>query len=105
MRHSNGGLIMIGSPPAVVHRGLIIALAAQRRLFAIYNTRGLCYICSAKIQAAAPRNNGTRGTSGKGGSMGSIVGVGSSVGSSVSTSVAGIGWRRIGALPDTTRRT
>jgi hypothetical protein len=53
----------------------------------------------AKIQAAAPWNNGTNGTSGKDGS----IGVG--VGASVSTSVTGIGWRRIGALRDTTKST
>ena len=53
----------------------------------------------AKIQAAAPWNNGTDGNSGKGGSTGSLVGVGASV----STSVTGAGWRRIGPLPDNTR--
>jgi hypothetical protein len=37
MRHSNGGLIVTGNPSAVVHRGLIIALAAQHRLSAGYS--------------------------------------------------------------------
>ena len=36
---SNGGLIVTGSPAAVVHRGLIVALAARHRLPAVYNTR------------------------------------------------------------------
>jgi ABC-type uncharacterized transport system substrate-binding protein len=36
---SNGGLVVTGSPAAVVHRGLIIALAARHRLPAVYNTR------------------------------------------------------------------
>jgi hypothetical protein len=53
-----------------------------------------------KIQAAAPWNNGTDGNSGKGGGTGSLVGVGASV----STNVSGAGWRRIGPLPDNTRR-
>src|SRR3954453_8470901 len=35
----NGGLIVTGSPAAVVHRGLIVALAARHRLPAIYSTR------------------------------------------------------------------
>jgi ABC-type uncharacterized transport system substrate-binding protein len=38
-RGSNGGLIVTGSPTAVVHRGLIVALAARHRLPAVYNTR------------------------------------------------------------------
>jgi putative tryptophan/tyrosine transport system substrate-binding protein len=38
-RSSNGGLIVTGSPAAVVHRGLIVALAARHRLPAVYNTR------------------------------------------------------------------
>ena len=38
-RGSNGGLIVTGSPAAVVHRGLIVALAARHRLPAVYNTR------------------------------------------------------------------
>src|SRR5262249_10705837 len=38
-RGSNGGLIVTGSPAAIVHRGLIVALAARRRLPAVYNTR------------------------------------------------------------------
>jgi putative ABC transport system substrate-binding protein len=36
---SNSGLIVTGSPAAVVHRELIISLAARHRLPAIYNTR------------------------------------------------------------------
>jgi putative tryptophan/tyrosine transport system substrate-binding protein len=36
---SNGGLIVTGSPAAVVHRELIISLAARHRLPAIYPTR------------------------------------------------------------------
>jgi ABC-type uncharacterized transport system substrate-binding protein len=36
---SNGGLIVTGSPAAVVHRELIIALAARHRLPAVYNVR------------------------------------------------------------------
>jgi putative ABC transport system substrate-binding protein len=35
----NGGLIVTGSPGSVIHRALIIALAARYRLPAIYNTR------------------------------------------------------------------
>jgi putative ABC transport system substrate-binding protein len=38
-RASNGGLIVTGSPAAVVHRGLIVALAARHRLPAVYNSR------------------------------------------------------------------
>jgi len=38
-RGSNGGLIVTGSPAAIVHRGLIVALAARHRLPAVYNTR------------------------------------------------------------------
>jgi putative ABC transport system substrate-binding protein len=36
---SNGGMIVIGSPSAAVHRGLITALAAKHRLPAVYNAR------------------------------------------------------------------
>jgi putative tryptophan/tyrosine transport system substrate-binding protein len=36
---SNGGMIVIGSPSAAIHRGLITALAAKHRLPAVYNTR------------------------------------------------------------------
>jgi putative ABC transport system substrate-binding protein len=36
---SNRGLIVTGSPAAAVHRELIVSLAAQHRLPAIYNTR------------------------------------------------------------------
>jgi putative ABC transport system substrate-binding protein len=36
---SNSGLIVTGSPAAVVHRELIISLAARHRLPAVYNTR------------------------------------------------------------------
>jgi putative ABC transport system substrate-binding protein len=36
-RNANGGLIVTGSPAASVHRALIIALAAQHRLPAVYN--------------------------------------------------------------------
>jgi putative tryptophan/tyrosine transport system substrate-binding protein len=38
-RSPNGGLIVTGSPAAVVHRALIVALAARHRLPAVYNTR------------------------------------------------------------------
>ena len=38
-RDSNGGLIVTGSPSAVVHRGLIVALAARHRLPAVYPVR------------------------------------------------------------------
>jgi len=38
-RGSSGGLIVTGSPGAVVHRGLIVALAARHRLPAVYNSR------------------------------------------------------------------
>jgi putative ABC transport system substrate-binding protein len=38
-RGSNGGLIVTGSPAAVFHRGMIVALAARHRLPAVYNTR------------------------------------------------------------------
>src|ERR1700730_1680317 len=36
---SNGGMIVIGSPSAAIHRSLITALAAKYRLPAVYNTR------------------------------------------------------------------
>jgi putative ABC transport system substrate-binding protein len=36
---SNGGMVVIGSPSAAIHRGLITALAAKHRLPAVYNTR------------------------------------------------------------------
>jgi putative ABC transport system substrate-binding protein len=36
---SNNGLIVTGSPAAVVHRELIISLAARHRMPAVYNTR------------------------------------------------------------------
>src|SRR5262245_44936061 len=36
---ANGGLIVTGSPAAVVHRELIVSLAARFRLPAVYNTR------------------------------------------------------------------
>jgi len=36
---SNGGVIVTGSPAAVVHRKLIAALAARHRLPAVYNSR------------------------------------------------------------------
>jgi putative ABC transport system substrate-binding protein len=36
---SSNGLIVTGSPAAVVHRELIISLAARHRLPAVYNTR------------------------------------------------------------------
>ena len=38
-RSSNGGLIVTGSPLALVHRDLIIALAARHRLPAVYPFR------------------------------------------------------------------
>jgi putative ABC transport system substrate-binding protein len=38
-QRSNSGLIVTGSPAAVVHRELIISLAARHRLPAVYNTR------------------------------------------------------------------
>jgi ABC-type uncharacterized transport system substrate-binding protein len=38
-RSSNDGMIVTGSPAAIVHRRLIIALAARHRLPAVYNTR------------------------------------------------------------------
>ena len=38
-RGSNGGLITLGSPVTAAHRNLILALAAQHRLPAIYTTR------------------------------------------------------------------
>jgi putative ABC transport system substrate-binding protein len=36
---SNGGLIVTGSPAAIFHRDLLIALAARHRLPAVYTTR------------------------------------------------------------------
>jgi putative tryptophan/tyrosine transport system substrate-binding protein len=36
---SNGGLIVTGSPPTIIHRDLIIKLAAQHRLPAVYYER------------------------------------------------------------------
>jgi putative ABC transport system substrate-binding protein len=38
-RGSNGGLIVLGSPVTLAHRDLIITLAAQHRLPAVYTTR------------------------------------------------------------------
>jgi putative ABC transport system substrate-binding protein len=38
-REANGGLIVLPSPPTTLHRGLIVALAARRRLPAIYPFR------------------------------------------------------------------
>ena len=38
-RESNGGLIVLPSGPSIVHRRLIVALAAQRRLPAVYAYR------------------------------------------------------------------
>jgi putative tryptophan/tyrosine transport system substrate-binding protein len=38
-RGSNGGLIVTGSPAAIFHRGLIVALAARHRLPAVYPVR------------------------------------------------------------------
>ena len=38
-RGSNGGLIVLGSPVVLEHRNLIIKLAAQHRLPAVYTTR------------------------------------------------------------------
>jgi hypothetical protein len=38
-RGANDGLIVTGSPAALVHRALIVALAARHRLPAVYNTR------------------------------------------------------------------
>jgi ABC-type uncharacterized transport system substrate-binding protein len=39
LRRSNGGLILTASAPSVVHRELIIALAAQYKLPAVYYRR------------------------------------------------------------------
>ena len=36
---SDGGMIVSGSPSAVIHRGLIIALAAKHRLPTVYTNR------------------------------------------------------------------
>jgi ABC-type uncharacterized transport system substrate-binding protein len=38
-RAANGGVIVTGSTPAIIHRELIIALAARHRLPAVYTTR------------------------------------------------------------------
>jgi len=38
-RGANGGLIVLGSPETLLHRDLIITLAAQHRLPAVYTTR------------------------------------------------------------------
>ena len=40
---SGGGLIVSGSPPALIHRRLIITLAARHKLPAIYYERDLCH--------------------------------------------------------------
>jgi putative tryptophan/tyrosine transport system substrate-binding protein len=40
-RGSNGGLIVTGSAPAVVHRELIATLAARHRLPAVYSDRSV----------------------------------------------------------------
>ena len=40
-RSSNGGLVVTGSPTATLHRNLIVALAAQHRLPAVYWARGV----------------------------------------------------------------
>jgi putative ABC transport system substrate-binding protein len=39
MRSPNGGLILTGSALAIVHRDLIISLAARHRLPAVYYER------------------------------------------------------------------
>jgi len=49
---SNGGLIVTGSPAAVVHRELIISLAARHRLPAVYNTRA--YAASGGLISYGP---------------------------------------------------
>ena len=38
-REPNGGLIVLALPPILVHRNLIIKLAAQHRFPAVYNSR------------------------------------------------------------------
>jgi len=49
---SNSGLIVTGSPAAVVHRELIISLAARHRLPAVYNTRA--YTASGGLISYGP---------------------------------------------------
>jgi len=49
---SNSGLIVTGSPAAVVHRELIISLAARHRLPAVYNTRA--YAASGGLISYGP---------------------------------------------------
>jgi putative tryptophan/tyrosine transport system substrate-binding protein len=49
---SNGGLIVTGSPAAVVHRELIVSLAARHRLPAVYNTR--LYAASGGLVSYGP---------------------------------------------------
>lgn len=51
-RGANGGLIVTGSPAAVVHRDLIVALAARHRLPAIYNSR--FYAASGGLASYGP---------------------------------------------------
>src|SRR5262249_1254377 len=49
---SSNGLIVTGSPAAVVHRELIISLAARHRLPAVYNTR--VYAASGSLISYGP---------------------------------------------------
>jgi putative ABC transport system substrate-binding protein len=49
---SNGGLIVTGSPAAIFHRGLIVALAARHRLPAVYN--GRYYVNSGGLISYGP---------------------------------------------------
>jgi len=49
---SNGGLIVTGSPAAVAHRDLIIALAARHRLPAIYSNR--LFVAASGLMSYGP---------------------------------------------------
>src|SRR5262249_47751572 len=56
---SGGGMIVLGSPRTLIHRGVIIALAAKHRLPAVYPSRssgaGGALIPSAPVSLAHPR--------------------------------------------------
>jgi putative ABC transport system substrate-binding protein len=49
---SNGGLVVTGSPAAIFHRGLIVALAARHRLPAVYFGRN--YVTAGGLIAYGP---------------------------------------------------
>jgi putative tryptophan/tyrosine transport system substrate-binding protein len=63
-RSPNGGLILTGSGPSIVHRDLIITLAARHRLPAVYFDHsmvaagGLCRSYPQRREACGPSSSG-----------------------------------------------